>query len=629
MALGYRLRVDWDGDSTFSHSLADVTDDLVKSIVAKRGREYASQVYGRSVAGRLKATLRNDHERYSNLSQQSSLQGLVLPRRKVQLDTLYDVAETFAGIIVRATLTAGTELWPSGGTVAAGGDLQIDNTLAVGRLRWSGTTLTINRSTGSTNSLSDAFQTGTASGKSLYFVIGYSHIEIPSTAYLNGGTAFVRYNIPNTTPWDDVRSFLDGIGSGDEYEFIVADADASAITQEATPLWTGYIEQLEPIEQRSGADEIAIDAVGILSELTDRLVTSQMNENIRCDDAAEIILENAGIPDGDIGTLDAPRVIPRWWAGHQPAIEALRQIEETEGGVLFEDGDGRIRLDRAYARIVGSRRNEVAIFSDAHMQNSTGIATLKLREPAQDIANIVRVRVRRYSTGAEATLWELADPILLNSGASTTIVAEYESGVAAWTTPLVSTTDYTANAVEDGTGTDMTSDLGVSTEERGSELQITLTNNHSTDALYVLTLAPRGQPLTEGQPLIVLEKDQDSIDDYGERDYLVASSYLGTYSDALDYARYILSLLAQPQQRAKLSFFADSNETLARTLNVGDRVSLIARGVATSMFVESIEHRLERGGIHMLTLLLSPADVYASTIVLDVGPGLDTGILGR
>ena len=354
-----------------------------------------------------------------------------------------------------------------------------------------------------------------------------------------------------------------------------------------------------------------------------------MHENIRCDAAAQIILDNAGILADSIGTLNAPRVISRWWAGHQQAIEALRQIEETEGGVLSEDGDGRIRLDRSYARIRGSRRTEKATFSDARTANTVGIASLNIREPAQDIANVVRVRVRRYTAGTETILWELEDPILIRAGDSATIIAEYTEGVATWVTPLVSGSDYTANTIEDDTGTDLVGSLGVSAQARGSELEMTLTNNHATDDLYVTTLAPRGEPLAEGQALIVLEKDQSRITTYGERDYLTASSYLGTYADAIDYARYILSLLSEPQRSAQLSFYAADDETLARTLNVGDRVGLIARGVPTSMFVESIEHRLMPGDVHTLTLLLSPAAVYASTMVLDVGPGLNVGILGR
>ena len=489
MALNYRLRVDWGGDETFGHPQADVIREISQPLVAKRGREYRSQLYGLSVPGDMTVSLRNDDKRFSNLSQQSSLQGLVLPRRKVEFATRQDTA----------------------------------------------------------------------------------------------------------ADW--------------------------------TPLWSGYVETVREIERRSERDEVLLVAKDILLEVTRRRITSQMHEIIRCDAAARIVLDNAGVPSNAIGVLDAPRIIPRWWAGHQLAIEALRQIEETEGGVLFVDGDGRIRLDRSYARIRGARRNEVAIFSDDKTANSIGMVSLNLRDPSQSIANIVRARVRRYTAGAETVLWELEAPIALQAGQSTTIVAEYEAGVAAWTS-LVSGTDYVANTMEDGSGTDSTGDLTVAEIDRGSELRVTITNNGLV-TLYLFPLQARGQPLEEGQPIIVEERSQSSINTYGEREYLTEASYLGTYADARDYARYNLSLLSQPQRRASLSFYAADDETLARTLNVGDRVSLIARGVGTSMFVENIEHRLDSGLVHTLTLELSPADVYASTIVLDFRPGLDMGILGR
>ena len=491
MTLAYRVRVDWDGDDTFGNTLSDVTYDIIRPVVAWRGREYASQSYGRSVAGRLQVTLQNANQRYTNLSQLSALRGLVLPRRKVEFAARADTAD----------------------------------------------------------------------------------------------------------PW--------------------------------TPLWTGYIEDVEPVERRS-ADEVIIYAVGILSELTERLIGTRMETDIRCDAAARIILENAGIPADAIGTLDAPRVIPRWWAGHRPAIEALREIEETEGGALFEDADGRIRMDRAYARIIGQRRHERAIFSDNRAVGSIDIIEpATFRDPSQDIANIVRVRVRRYTAGAETVLWDLSEPVLLNAGTDITLIALYTEGVAAWTVPLVTSTDYVANTMADGSGTDRTDDVTLVATALGAELEITLTNGHATDALYVTALQARGQPLAIGQPDIVLEKHDVSIAKYGDRDYLAASSYLGTIADARDYARYILSQWSEPQRRATITWYAHLDEARALSLNVGDRVSLIARSVPTSMFIESIEHRWNVGYVHTLTMQLSPAEVYASTWVLDVGPGLDSAILGR
>ena len=79
----YALLVDWDGDKSFSHPLTDAFGDLTKGGVrTTRGRNYASMIYGRSVAGTLEATLVNfdgDYDRFAT----SDLSGLLLPRRRI------------------------------------------------------------------------------------------------------------------------------------------------------------------------------------------------------------------------------------------------------------------------------------------------------------------------------------------------------------------------------------------------------------------------------------------------------------------------------------------------------------------------------------------------------------------
>ena len=75
----YRIRVDWDGDGTFGNAHADVTSRLVRMPTAKRGRNYASQIYGRSEAGYFEAVLQNFDGLYDRFNAGSDLVGLVVP----------------------------------------------------------------------------------------------------------------------------------------------------------------------------------------------------------------------------------------------------------------------------------------------------------------------------------------------------------------------------------------------------------------------------------------------------------------------------------------------------------------------------------------------------------------------
>ena len=81
----YRLIVDWEGDGTFGHALADVSDDMI-SVVALVGRDYGSQIYGRAISGKLTAQLTDTTGKYSRFDSTSQLFGLALPSRKVRLD---------------------------------------------------------------------------------------------------------------------------------------------------------------------------------------------------------------------------------------------------------------------------------------------------------------------------------------------------------------------------------------------------------------------------------------------------------------------------------------------------------------------------------------------------------------
>ena len=79
----YALLVDWDGDGSFSHPLTDAFGDLTKGGVrTSRGRNYASMIYGRSVAGTLEATVVNYTGTYDRFAT-SDLAGLLLPRRRI------------------------------------------------------------------------------------------------------------------------------------------------------------------------------------------------------------------------------------------------------------------------------------------------------------------------------------------------------------------------------------------------------------------------------------------------------------------------------------------------------------------------------------------------------------------
>ena len=84
MAGSYTLLVDWNNDGDFTDANEDVTSDTL-DISWERGRDYASALLGRSIAGKLTATLVNTAGKYSPSNTSSALTGKILPGRSVQL----------------------------------------------------------------------------------------------------------------------------------------------------------------------------------------------------------------------------------------------------------------------------------------------------------------------------------------------------------------------------------------------------------------------------------------------------------------------------------------------------------------------------------------------------------------
>lgn len=89
----YKLSVDWNLNGVFTDAGEDVTSRL-QSLSWGYGRDYASQLRGRSTAGILEAVLDNRSGDYSSFSTASPLYGNILPGRPVKLETTAPSAVT-------------------------------------------------------------------------------------------------------------------------------------------------------------------------------------------------------------------------------------------------------------------------------------------------------------------------------------------------------------------------------------------------------------------------------------------------------------------------------------------------------------------------------------------------------
>ena len=80
----YEVHVDWNGDGDFGEDGEDITQDVLQ-MSWRRGRNRASQLVGKSVAGRAKIFLRSLEGKYFPSQTQSPLSGGILPARDMRI----------------------------------------------------------------------------------------------------------------------------------------------------------------------------------------------------------------------------------------------------------------------------------------------------------------------------------------------------------------------------------------------------------------------------------------------------------------------------------------------------------------------------------------------------------------
>lgn len=508
---GYILRVDWDGDGLFSPNEAvfpytfpiDFQENLTSDGISLEftiGRDRASQLTGRSVAGRLTAVLRNHDGKYNSFQAASPIYGNILPKRKVQVQT---------------------------------------------------------------------------------------------------GGSF---------PYD--------------FPFVFA----------GDPLWTGFLESIEPQPKVSGQHEAILRAVGPLAVLKASKVRVIPQANRRTDLAIGDVLDAAGWPAADRSLETGKTTMTRWWASDIDALEAMREVEETEAGFIRETKDGKVKFEDRQYRLSGARLTSQATYSDV-LASLLPIIQVSQDDPLPEIFNIFRAVVKRQTVGGLATLWTLGE-----SGASSPPIEPGETrtwtalypidstalenfGVDAWTTP-VATTDYLANAAADGSGANLTASMVVAVTKALNSMDISITNNAAVTA-YMTLLQARGTPLVAQGGTGVEEQVAASITKYGEREYPSPAPFIPTTNAGRDHMRFLAVVYSEPIPALSILFDANvSPDTLAEALlrDVSDRVTVQSDfasdlGISGDFFVESVMHRIDRFRRHLVQLELSSVSGYSGFLV--------------
>lgn len=394
----------------------------------------------------------------------------------------------------------------------------------------------------------------------------------------------------------------------------------SASAPTSATRWQGKIQDI--IQDRIGAlPVVIIEARGPLMDVADARVSPPADSGSLTGTIVGKVLDAAGY-SASLRTIDAGQTTTSaWYVNDRPGLEALREMEECELGLVSESPACHIVFrDRAY-RSSGARLTSQVTYSSAPGATYP-YRSLQVGDPLKNLVNNVRSSVTPYSTAGAAILWTLTgETPTIGPGASKTWYATVSGTtlyVAAWSN-LVSGTDYTVSGVALG-------DLTVTLTKYATTMKIVIQNTHVSNVATITLLQAKGTAVSGGTPTVVEGTDATSAGKYGTRSYQLASPWLPNTNTAQSYVDSIIAAHKDPLAPVSLSFTAGITDALLTDLltrDIHDRVTVIADedrdaiALNGQFFIESIrDHWNPQKARHDVVLGLSQTVPGSSAWIL-------------
>ena len=416
----------------------------------------------------------------------------------------------------------------------------------------------------------------------------------------------------------------------------------------AVTLWEGKLESIVPELELRELQRARLEAVGPLGFLNTRKVRVPLQTTLLSGTVINAILDEAGWGSADRTIDDGQVTVQTFEAEDVAALEALREVEETDIGFLAESKDNKVVFEDRNHRLAGAHLTVQATFTDS-LTGTLGYRAIRQEDPLPNIFNIFETTLQTHSVGALATIWTHPEanaagkaPKIDGTGGTAVFYAAYpgpanqitDIGVDAWTTPT-GTVDYIAHSDLDGTGTVLTENLSLAVSKFARAMKMTFTNTGSQDA-FLTKLVARGTPITKDDPVIIESVDTDSTTLYGERKWPVPAKWLPDGSAAQDYVSYLKGIYASPIPILEMTVVGNVDDTHMEqvlTRDLSERIAVVATsgrtnlGINQAFFIENEHHIIERNRWHTVTWGLSSFQGYSKYWVLGTSElGKDTAL---
>lgn len=630
----WHVCVDWNDDDDFADANEDVTSDVL-GLTLDHFRDLSS---GRIEAARLELELKNDDHKYSPPSSGSPLAGNLKPGRKVWVRAAYPYDSfTDSAATQLASHTpdydssfAWTENLQGFDIDSSGTGAETDGVQGNGDC-----VVTMDFGQSDVGFACD-FTRGTdgADHGGLCFrylnTTNYMYVRATGTNVevrkVDAGVDSQVATAANT--WSSAaKKFLQVVLHGSSIRVFVDDNEVvdttSSFNNTATrhglfcddqadhtwdnfggwvSLFHGAVDSIHPRPRRE-SQYCYIRALDEMERLTSvtlyTYATAQLPQ--ASDDILGDILNYADVDAGRRQLDSGVTLIPDTWS---PAIwgvqstDEIHRLQDEEDGFIYVDGHGYWRLENRSHRGTAPHTASLATIKDTDDGTNPYFSELVWDDGADNIENMVFLRIRGGTNQGAQTAWTLSEKPQFATSETKDFLAEskdYDT-VVGQVAPLENT-DYDANTQQDGSGTDISSELTVShpntADFNGKGTLIRVAFGATAGYLTLLKLRTLNA-FTYDDPVLLLAEDTTSKDTYGERLKTIEARWTREVDVALATVKSRRDRRKDPKTVLRIVVPNGSKANLLLLLqrSVSDRVtvSYSDMGISEDFFVEG--HRI-------------------------------------
>jgi len=420
-------------------------------------------------------------------------------------------------------------------------------------------------------------------------------------------------------PWYTAGSLYGNLKPGRKIQFTYIGLGQPDDPNEVTAytLFTGFITDI----RLSGfADTVTITAEDGAGWLRARKPDIALISSTGVDTAITAILADVNYPfDTEIeGGVES---LPYFWTSGGSALDEICALANSDLGRFAVEADGT-------AHFFGRYNSDAVAFS---LTEDVIGKDIYLPMPWEYSRTSVEVRAYPVEVGStDAVIFTLRDKPLVSANSSIEIWADYNYEDVDVPADGVFKGAYTANTAEDGTGSDITSDVTVTLTAYSRRAKLVIANANIADG-YVTSLSLKGTPIKTND---VVSVKVSSTDAYAlPSEFVFDYGWLSDTNTAATFADVLLAFLSAGHAYPTLTVYNFPMHAFRFELEQRVRIKLDTYGIDETFFVHKISHKSGVTPLDVTTqvqfypMLVSNQNIYLILDDADYGK-LDTAKLG-